>query len=150
MSLRREELVPGRPEVIVFDSLTSRSTGPTIHIDFQSLTRLHQLEAIMRKLASRAAQQIPLAELGDTHWVPPLIDIVLAVGPNCVTPGIRYEKRGEGLACTWTNSVEGWLDSADETAVMITHGGPCHQYFNDRHAILGQADCVTITIAFLE
>jgi hypothetical protein len=72
MSRRREELVPGQPDVIVFDSLTSRSLGPTIHIDVQSLTRLNQLEAIMRKLASSEAQQVLLSGsetlIGSHHW----------------------------------------------------------------------------------
>jgi hypothetical protein len=53
-------------------------------------------------------------------------------------------------ACKWTNSTEGWLDSADETAAMIARGSPCHQYFSDRHGALGHADSVTIEIAYME
>lgn len=149
MSRLREELAPDQPNVIVLDSLTSRS-GPTMHIDVQSLTRLKQLKAIMRKLARGEAQQVALSEPGDTHWVSPLRDIILTVGPSWVTPRIRYEERGEELACKWTSSIQEWLDSADLMAAMIARGSPCHQFFGDRHAALGHADSVTIEIAFLE
>jgi hypothetical protein len=143
-------LLPDQPNVIVFDSVTCQSLGPTIHIDVQSRTRLNELEAIMRKLAGSELQQVAISALKDTHWVPPLANIVLTVGPSWGTPRVRYEKRGEQVACKWTNSTEGWLDSADETAAMIASGSPCHQYFGDRHALLGRADSVTIEIAFME
>jgi hypothetical protein len=150
MARRREELVPGQPDVIVFDSFTSRSLGPTIRIDVQSLTRLNELESIMRKLGSSESQQVLLSELGETHWVPPLADVVLIVVPSWATPRIRHEERGKELTCQWTNSIEGWSDSADEAAAMIANGSPCHQYFSDRHAVLGHGDSVTIELAYMK
>src|ERR1700723_2806681 len=149
MSRRREELAPGQPNTIVFEDYFSKSQGRTFRIDIQSPARLHELETIMRALAAGKSHRVTLSQLGDAHWVPPLADIVLQVGPSWATPRIRYEERGEKLACNWTNSIEGWQDSAEETAAM-TAGGPRHQYFTDRHAPLGKADSATLELAYME
>ena len=150
MSRRREELALGQPNMIVFEDCLSKSDGPMLRVDIQSAARLHELETVMRTLAAGKTQRVPLSQLADTHWVPPLVDIVLNVGPSWATPRIRYEERGEKLACIWTNSIEGWLDSADETAAMTASGGRCHQYFTDRHALLDHADSVTLELAYME
>jgi hypothetical protein len=150
MSRRRNELVPDQPRVVVLESYVSSSEGPTIRVDVQTGARLDELETIMRNLASGGSSRVLLSQLGDTHWVYPLKDVVLAVGPKWATPRISYVKHGEQLLCEWTDSPEGWLDSADKTAAMTASGNPCHQYFSGRHAALRQADSVSIEIAFLE
>ncbi len=150
MSRRRTELVPDQPRVVVLESYVSSSEGATIRVDVQTAARLNELETIMRNLASGRSSRALLSQLGDTHWVYPLTDVVMTVGPRWATPRISYVKRGEQLLCEWTDSLEGWLDSADKTAAIKASGNPCHQYFSGRHAILRQADSVIIEVAFLE
>ena len=150
MSRRREELVPDKANFIVLESYLSSSEGPTIHVDVQSVGRLTELEAIMRSLGGGMSPEVRLSALADTHWVAPLIDVVLSVGSAWATPRIRYDEHGEQLVCKWTDSLEGWIDSADKTAAMTASGKPCHQYFSDRHAALRHTDLVTVEIGFLE
>ncbi len=134
----------------MLENYVSSSEGPTIHVDVQSVARLTELEAIMRNLGSGRSPRVRLSDLADTHWVDPLIDVVLSVAPRWATPRIRYEKHGAQLICDWADSLEGWMDSADKTAAMMASGDPCHQYFSDRHAALRHADSVTVEIGFLE
>lgn len=143
MSRRREELVPGQPSFIVFDSFDSPSLGPTIRIDIQSLVRLNELERLLRNLADGRSQQVQLSEMSDTLWLPPLKGVVLTVAE--ATPQTKYEKSGDQVTCNWTDSTEGWLESADKTAALAASGKPCHQFFKGWHA-----NSVTITIAFME
>ncbi len=150
MSRRRNELVPDQPRVVVLESYVSSPEGSTIRVDVQTLARLNELETIMRNLASGRSSRVLLSQLEDAHWVFPLTDVVLTVGPKWATPRISYAKHGEQLLCEWTDSLEGWLDSADKTAAVIASGNPCHQYFSGRHAALRRANSVIIEIAFLE
>jgi|GEM_PF-5385224 len=143
MSRRRDRLVPGQPSTIVLDSYVSSTDGPTIHIDVHSLSRLNELEATMRDLASGKLQRVALSQFEDTHWVPPLREIVLSLSTG--EANVVNEQRGEQLVCTWMESAEGWLESAEKVAHMGECGMPCHQYFEGRHH-----DTVTVELAYLE
>jgi len=143
MSRRREELVPHQPNVVVFDSLVSQSLGPTVHIDVQSIARLKELHAIMLRLAGGASTQVFLSQIGDSHWIPPLVEVVLSTSGR--RPQTKYEHRGEQLICKWTDSTEGWLESAEKTGAIWATGKACHQYFKG-----WQSDSVTIRLAYLE
>lgn len=142
MSRRREELAPGLPGVIVMESYVA-SDRPTIHIDVQDLARLNELESAMRSLASGNSQSVELSQLKDAHWVAPLKEILLIASEQGAD--IKNEDRGERLVCMWTESIEGWLESAEKLTAMAAFGKPCHQYFDGSHA-----DSVTIELAFLE
>jgi hypothetical protein len=142
MFRRRDELVPDQSNIVVLESYV-QSDGPTIHIDVQSLARLNELEALTRNLASGKLQQVLLSHLADAHWVPPLEEIVLAVSER--GSNVSNERHGERLVCKWTESAEGWMESAEKIAAMAASGEPCHQYFEGRHA-----DSVTIELAYRE
>jgi hypothetical protein len=142
MSRRRDELVPDQPNIVVLKSY-AQPDGPTIHIDVQNLARLNELEALTRNLASGKLQQVLLSRLADAHLVPPLEEVVLAISER--GSNVTNERRGGRLVCKWTESAEGWLESADKIAVMAASGKPCHQYFEAPHA-----DSVTIELAYLE
>lgn len=142
MSRRRDELAPGQPNIVVLESYV-RSDGPTIHIDVQSLTRLNELEELTRNLASGKLHQVQLSHLADAHWVPPLEEVVLVISEGA--SNVRNESRGERLVCKWTDSADGWLESAEKIASMAASSEPCHQYFEGPHS-----DSVTIELAYLE
>ena len=97
----------------------------------------------MRDLAAGRSQTVRLSQLTDTHWVLPLEDIVMTVGGRI--PDTKYEHRGEKLICLWSDSIEGWLESAEKIAYMTVHGKPCHQDLKGWHA-----DSVKIEISYLE
>jgi hypothetical protein len=143
MSRRRDELVPHQPNVVVLESYVSSSEGPTIHIDVQGLARLNELEALMQNLASGKLQRVLLSHIADAHWVPPLEEVVLNVSEK--DSSVSNENRGDRLVCKWTESAEGWLESAEKIAAMVASGKPCHQYFKGSHA-----DTATIKLAYLE
>jgi hypothetical protein len=90
-------LVPDQPRVVVLESYVSSSEGPIIRVDVQTVARLNELETIMRNLAAGRTSRVLLSQLGDTHWVYPLTDVVLTVGPKSATPRITYVKQGEQL-----------------------------------------------------
>ena len=143
MSRRRDELVPDQPNIVVLESYVSSSEGPTIHVDVQSLARLNELEALMQNLASGKLWRVLLSHIADAHWVPPLEEVVLTVSER--DSNVSNEHRGERLVCKWTESAEGWLESAEKIAEMVASGKPCDQYFKSSHA-----DSVTIELAYLE
>jgi|SRR5215471_21283169 len=143
MSQRRVQLVPGKPNVIVFESYVSSRNDVTVHVDVQSEVRLTELEAIARKLSTGEVKTVHLSDLEDTHWVPPLADIVLTVSAR--SSDVRNRRGGEQVICEWTESVEGWLESTEKIAVMGASVRPCHQYFEGPHA-----DSVTIELAYME
>jgi hypothetical protein len=143
MSRYRDKLVGVQAKVIVFDSYNSSSDGPTIRIDVHSLGRLNELESIMRDLGAGKSQRFLLSKITDAHWVPPLEDIALTVSE--AVPHSSNLPRGERLICQWTDSLEGWIESAEQIAAMTASPEPCHQYFGGWHA-----DSITIEIAFLE
>jgi hypothetical protein len=143
MSRRREELAPGKPNVIVFESYVASGDDATVHLDFQSEPRLSELEAITRKLSSGEIKILHLSEMEDAHWVPPLTDVVLTVSTR--SSDSRNRRLGEQVVCEWTETVEGWLESTEKIAVMRTSATPCHQYFGGPHA-----DSVTIELAYRE
>jgi hypothetical protein len=143
MSRRREQLVSGQPNVIVFESYVRRGNDETVHIDVQSEARLHELEALTRKLSTGEVKTIHLSEIEGAHWVPPLADVLLTASERGSDVCVRH--RGERLVCEWRESLEGWLESTEKIAVMIASTSPCHQYFEGPHA-----DSVTIELAYLE
>jgi len=143
MPRRREQLVPGRPNVIVFESYVSSRNDASVHIDVQSEARLNGLEAIVRKLSTGEVKTVHLSDLEDAHWVPPLADVVLTVSAR--SSDVRNRRRGEQVICEWTESVQGWLESTEKIAVMRASVMPCHQYFEGPHA-----DSVTIELAYME
>jgi hypothetical protein len=124
MSRRRNELVPDQPNVVVLESYTSSSEGPTIRIDVQSLARLNELEALIQNLANGKSQRVLLSHIPAAHWVPPLEEIVLTVSEK--DSNVSNENRGERLVCKWAESAEGWLESAEKIAAMVASGKPCH------------------------
>jgi hypothetical protein len=69
MSRRREQLLPGKPNLILFEYYTSLTDGPTVRIDVQCDSRLNELEDITRRLSSGDVQTIPLAEIENAHWL---------------------------------------------------------------------------------
>jgi len=142
MSRRREQLAPGQPNVIVFESYVSTGDDVTVHIDVQSKARLSEFEAITRKLSTGELKTIHLSEIEAAHWVVPLADVVLTVSTRS---DVRNRRRGERLVYEWRESVEGWLESTEKIAVMIASTTPCHQYFGGPHA-----DSVTIELAYME
>jgi len=143
MSRRRDELVPGQPNVIVFESYVSSENDLTVHIDVHSKARLSELGAITRKMSAGEVQAIHLSEIEGAHWVSPLADVVLALSAR--GSDVRNHRRGERLVCEWRDSVEGWLESTEKIAVMIASTTPCHQYFEG-----SRAESVTIELAYLE
>jgi hypothetical protein len=143
MSRRREQLAHGQLNTIVFDSYVSATDGPTIRIDVHSLSRLSELESAMRDLATGRLQRVDLSRFEDTHWVPPLREIVLNLSTG--EGNVVNKQRSEQLVCTWMESAEGWQESAEKIAHMGKSGKPCHQYFEGRHH-----DTVTVELAYLE
>lgn len=143
MSRRREQLVPGKPNVVVFESYLSSRNDATVHIDVQSEARLNELEAIARKLSTGEVKTVHLSEIEDAQWVPPLADVVLTISAR--SSDVRNRRRGEQVICEWAESVEGWLESTEKIAVMRASVMPCHQYFEGPHA-----DSVTIELAYME
>ena len=143
MSRRREQLAPGKPNVIVFERYVVSGDDVTVHIDVQNEARLSELEAITRKLSTGEVESIHLSEMEDTHWVPPLADVVLTVSAR--SPDSRNRRLGEQVVCQWTETVEGWMESTEKIAVLRTSVTPCHQYFGGPHA-----DSVTIELAYRE
>jgi len=85
---------------------------------------------------------IQLSTIDDAYWVSPLTDVALMVSVR--GSNVRTRRRGEQLVCEWTESVEGWLESAEKIARMRASGRPCHQYFEGPHA-----DSVTIELAYM-
>jgi hypothetical protein len=143
MSRRRDELVPNQPNVVLLESYVSSSEGPTIRIDVQSLARLNELEALLQTLASGKSQRVLLSHIVDAHWVYPLEDVELTVSER--NSNLSYEHHGERLVCKWTESAEGWLESAEKITAMVASGKPCHQYFTSGHA-----NSVSIELAYFE
>jgi hypothetical protein len=143
MSRRREQLVPGQPNVILFESYVCRGNDERVHIDVQSEARLNELEALTRKLSTGEVKTIHLSEIEGAHWVPPLADVVLTVSAR--GSDVRNRRRGERLVCEWRESLEGWLESTEKIVVMIASTTPCHQYFEGP-----DADSVTVELAYLE
>jgi hypothetical protein len=143
MSRRRGQLVPGQPNVIVFESYVSSRNDATVHIDVQSKARLNELEAIMRKLSAGDFKTIQLSAINEALWVSPLADVALTVSVR--GSDVRTRRRGEQLVCEWTESAEGWLESTEKIAHMRASGKPCHQYFEGP-----PADSVTIELAYME
>lgn len=86
---------------------------------------------------------VRLFELRDAEWVSPLADIVLMTSTR--DSDTRTLLRDEQLVCEWTESTEGWLESAEKIAHMRASVQPCHQYFGGPHA-----DSVTIELAYME
>jgi len=103
MSRRRDELVPGQPNVVVLESYGSSAKEPTIRIDIQSLARLIELEALMQNLASGNLQQVLLSNIEDAHWVPPLQEVVLTVSEK--DSNVSNDHHGEHLVCKWWQTV---------------------------------------------
>jgi hypothetical protein len=58
MSRRREQLAPGKPNVIVFESYVVSGDDVTVHIDVQSEARMSELEAITRKLSTGEVESV--------------------------------------------------------------------------------------------
>lgn len=143
MSRRREELVPGQPNVILFECYVCRGNDERVHIDVQSKVRLNELEALTRKLSTGEVKTIHLSEIEGARWVPPLADVVLTASAR--GSEVRNRLRGERLVCEWRESLEGWLESTEKIAVMIASPTPCHQYFEGTYV-----DSVTIELAYLE
>lgn len=143
MSRRREQLVAGKPNVIVFETYVSSRNEVRVHIDVQSETRLNELEAIARELSRGGVKAVHLSSLGDAYWVPPLADVVLALSAR--GSDVRNRRRGDQVICEWTESVSGWLASAEKMAAMRTPVMPCHQYFEGPHP-----KSVTVELAFME
>jgi hypothetical protein len=143
MSIRRQHLVPNQPRVIVFDRYENSAEGPTIRIDIQNESRLSELEFVFRKLANGELHQAALSALPDVHWVQPLREVLLAVSGRS---GIVVSGSSKaGLVCNWTESPEGWLESAEKITAVAESKKPCHQYFQG----LGHSD-VTVEVAYLE
>ena len=105
MSNRRQNLVRNRPHVIVFDEYENSAEGPTIRVDVQDSSRLHELEAIFRKLAVGGLHQMALSTLADGHWVPPLREVFLAVSGHSEV--VMSGTSDSGLVCNWTETPEG-------------------------------------------
>lgn len=143
MLRRREQLAPGKPNVILFDSYVVSGDDATVHIDIQSEARLSELEAITRKLSTGEVKTVHLSEMEEAQWVPPLADVVLTVSAR--SSDSRNRRLGERVVCQWTETVEGWLESTEKIAVMRASVTPCHQYFGGPHA-----DSVTIEVAYRE
>ena len=143
MSRRREQLVPGKLNAIVFETYVTSGNDATIHIDVQSEARLNELETIARKLSTGEVQTVRLSELLDAHWVPPLAEVVLKVSAR--STDVRNRGRGEQVICEWADSLDGWSVSTEKIAVMRASVMPCHQYFEAPHA-----DSVTIELAYME
>jgi hypothetical protein len=127
----------------VLESYISSTDGPSIRIDVQSLSRLNELEATMRNLGTGKLHRAAFSDLEDAYWVSPLREIVLTVSRG--EAYVINENRGEQLVCTWKESSEGWLESAEKVACMGESGVPCHQYFEGRYQ-----DSVTIELAYME
>jgi hypothetical protein len=143
MSQRREQLVPGKPNVIVFESYVSSGNDTTVHVDVQSEVRLRELEALARSLSTGEVKTVHLSDLDDTHWVSPLADLVLTISAR--SSDVRNRRCGEKVICEWAETVEGWLESTEKIEVMANSVKPCHQYFEGPHA-----DSVIIEIAYME
>jgi hypothetical protein len=143
MSNRRQQLLPNRPHVIVFDEYENSAEGPTIRVDIQSASRLRELEAIFSKLAVGDLHQIALSTLPDGHWVPPLREMFLAVSSHSEV--VMSGTNDSGFVCNWTETLEGWLESAEKVAAMAESQRSCHQYFDG----LGHNN-VTVQVAYLE
>jgi hypothetical protein len=148
MSKRREQLVPGQADVIVFENYVSSPDGETIRIDVQHEARLAELEAITRKLGTGESNSIHLSEIKRAHWVSPLVDVALSVSAHRFDA--RTHSRGGQLVCEWTESAEGWLKCTEKIAHMRTFGLACHQYFGGRDFGGRDAESVTIEVAYLE
>jgi hypothetical protein len=143
MSQRRDRLLPQRPNTILLDSYDSPTDGFTIYIDVQSPTRLNEIEGLMRDLAAGRLKSFAISELMDTHWIPPLREILLSVSTAELL--VTAERRKPELVCNWSGTAEDWLDSADKIREMAHFGRPCHQYFEDSNL-----ENPTLKIAFLE
>ena len=143
MSNRRLQSLPDRPHVIVFDEYENSAEGPTIRVDIQSASRLHDLEAIFRKLAVGNLHQTALSALPDGHWAPPLRELLLRVSRHSEV--VMSGTSDSGLVCNWTETQEGWLEAAEKVAAMAESRSSCHQYFDG----LGYNN-VTVEVAYLE
>jgi hypothetical protein len=143
MSRRQKQLAPEQPEVIVFESYVSSHDDAMVHIDVQSEARLREFEAITRRLSTGELKTVRLSEVSDTRWISPLMDVVLTVSTR--NPNIYTRPCDGQIVCEWTESTEGWLESAEKIAAMRASGRPCHQYFDGPHV-----DSLTIELAYLE
>ena len=140
-SRRCESLLPQRQNAILIDSYTSQTDGATIYIDFQSLARLNEIEALMRDLASGKSNCFALSELAGTYWLPPIREILLSISKSGLL--VSTEQDGADLVCHWSGTAEDWLDSADKVRELAR--GPGHQYFEDRNL-----ENPTVKLAYLE
>ncbi len=143
MSQRRESLLPQRQNTILLDSYDTPTDGFTVYIDVQSPIRLNQIEALMRELAVGGLKCFAFSEIKDTHWVPPIREILLSVSTSELL--VTAERRDTELVCHWSGTTEDWLDSADKIREMARYGMPCHQYFEDSNI-----ENPTVKLAFLE
>jgi hypothetical protein len=136
-------LLSQRANTILLGSYDSPTEGFTIYIDVQSPTRLNEIEGLMRDLAAGKSRSFAFSELTDTHWIPPLREILLSISTAELL--VTAERRKPELVCHWSGTAEDWLDSADKIREMACFGTPCHQYFEDSNV-----EDPTLKIAFLE
>jgi len=127
----------------MFESYVCSHDDLRVHVDVQSEARLVELEAITRRLSTGELKTIRLSELRETHWVSPLAEVVLAVSAR--GSDVRNRQRGSQMFCEWSESKNGWLESAEKIAQLRVFNGPGHQYFEGPHA-----DSVTIELAYKE
>ena len=99
----------------MFESYVVSGDDVTVYIDVQSEARLSELGAITRKLSTGEVKSAHFSEMKDTHWVPPLADVVLTVSAR--SSDSRNRLLGEQVVCQWTETVEGWLESAEDRSL---------------------------------